>query len=181
MAQLPPPPTNDQTGSFAWLEWFRQLRNYISTTGSVPWNIINFAGSNITSIASRSHQNLQSLQGGTTGQYYHLTNTEYTGTGTGAFVKATGATVGGTWIAGSTWTLPAWTAGGDISGGNYKLDNIKIGSITPNTIVGTTVKASTAAGFISSDGSTGFTGTVTTASLVGKTITIKDGIITGFA
>ena len=75
-AGLPPPPTTDQTGSYAWLEWFRQLRNYISTTGSVPWSIINFAGSNISDIASRSHQSLQALQGGTSGQYYHLTAAE---------------------------------------------------------------------------------------------------------
>ncbi len=74
---LPPPPTNDQTGSFAWLEWFRQLRNYITQTGSVPWGIINFAGSSITDIASRSHEQLQSLQGGTTGQHYHLTQGQY--------------------------------------------------------------------------------------------------------
>ena len=37
------------------------------------------------------------------------------------------------------------------------------------------------AGYLSSDGSAGYTGTVTTASLVGQTITIKDGIITNFA
>lgn len=77
MASLPPPPTNDQTGSYAWLEWFRQLRNYISTVGSVPWNIINFTGSAISDIANRSHQLLQSLQGGTTGQYYHLTQSKH--------------------------------------------------------------------------------------------------------
>lgn len=44
-----------------------------------------------------------------------------------------------------------------------------------------TVKVTNAGGFKSSDNSSGFTGTVTTASLIGKTITIKDGIITGFA
>ena len=38
-----------------------------------------------------------------------------------------------------------------------------------------------AAGYHASDGSAGITTTVTTSSLVGKTITIKDGIITGFA
>ena len=35
--------------------------------------------------------------------------------------------------------------------------------------------------FKSSDGSSGIDTTITTASLVGKTITIKDGLITGFA
>jgi hypothetical protein len=45
----------------------------------------------------------------------------------------------------------------------------------------TSIQATAAAGYLSSDGSAGYTGTVTTASLVGKTITIKDGLITGFA
>ena len=75
---LPPPPINDQPGSFTWLEWYRQLRNYVSTSGSVPWYIINFAGSNITDIASRAHNNLQSLQGGTSGEMYHMTSAQNT-------------------------------------------------------------------------------------------------------
>lgn len=74
---LPPPPINDAPGSFTWLEWYRQLRNYVSTSGSVPWYIINFAGSNITDIATRLHNNLQGLQGGTTGEMYHLTASQY--------------------------------------------------------------------------------------------------------
>lgn len=78
MAGLPPPPIQDKPGSFTWLEWYRQLRNYISTSGSVPWYIINFAGSNITDIAIRLHNTLQGLQGGTAGEMYHLTNDEHT-------------------------------------------------------------------------------------------------------
>lgn len=74
---LPPPPVNDKPGSFTWLEWYRQLRNYVSTSGSVPWYIINFAGSNITDIASRAHNNLQNLQGGASGQMYHLSLAQY--------------------------------------------------------------------------------------------------------
>jgi len=75
---LPPPPIQDKPGSFTWLEWYRQLRAYVSTSGSVPWYIINFAGSNITDIAARDHDNLQSLQGGTAGEHYHLTAAEHT-------------------------------------------------------------------------------------------------------
>jgi hypothetical protein len=78
MAGLPPPPIQDKPGSFTWLEWYRQLRNYISTSGSVPWYIINFAGSNITDLAIRLHNSLQGLQGGTAGEMYHLTNDEHT-------------------------------------------------------------------------------------------------------
>ena len=77
MAGLPPPPIQDKPGSFTWLEWYRQLRNYISTSGSVPWYIINFAGSNITDLAIRLHNTLQGLQGGTAGEMYHLTNDEH--------------------------------------------------------------------------------------------------------
>ena len=43
------------------------------------------------------------------------------------------------------------------------------------------VKVASAGGNQSSDGSAGLTGTLTTASLVGKTLTFKDGIITDFA
>lgn len=80
---LPPPPVNDQPGSFTWLEWYRQLRNYVSTSGSVPWYIINFAGSNITDIAARDHGNLQGLQGGTAGEHYHLTSAQVSSLGAG--------------------------------------------------------------------------------------------------
>jgi len=74
---LPPPPINDQPGSFTWLEWYRQLRSYISTNGSVPWYVINFAGSKLTDIADRPHDATQSLQGGTTGEHYHLTSAQH--------------------------------------------------------------------------------------------------------
>lgn len=77
MANLPPPPINDKPGSFTWLEWYRQLRNYVSTTGSVPWYIINFSGSNLTDIATRLHDNLQGLQGGISGQHYHITQDQH--------------------------------------------------------------------------------------------------------
>lgn len=78
MAGLPPPPINEKPGSFVWLEWYRQLRNYVSTSGSVPWYIINFSGSNITDIANRSHNQLQDLQGGISGEMHHLQSSDYT-------------------------------------------------------------------------------------------------------
>ena len=89
---LPPPPVNDKPGSFTWLEWYRQLRNYVATSGSVPWYIINFAGSNITDIAKRDHGNLQGLQGGTTGERYHLTADQYNAMGSSLEIHSTTAT-----------------------------------------------------------------------------------------
>jgi hypothetical protein len=82
---LPPPPVNDSPGSFSWMEWYRQLRNYVSTSGSVPWYIINFAGSNITDIATRDHNQMQDLQGGTSGEMYHLTSSQITDLTVGAY------------------------------------------------------------------------------------------------
>lgn len=90
---LPPPPINDKPGSFAWLEWYRQLRNYVSTSGSVPWYIINFSGSNITDIATRLHNTLQGLQGGTAGEMYH--NTAATQSNVLAYLN--GGTTGAGW------------------------------------------------------------------------------------
>lgn len=75
---LPPPPIQDKPGTFTWLEWYRQLREYVSTSGSVPWYVINFAGSNITDIALRDHDQLQNVQGGTAGEHNHLTDAELT-------------------------------------------------------------------------------------------------------
>jgi len=93
---LPPPPINDAPGSFTWLEWYRQLRTYVSTTGSVPWYIINFAGSNITDIVSRNHGNLQGLQGGSAGEHYHLTAAQAASIGAGAHNNLTGIQGGST-------------------------------------------------------------------------------------
>ena len=90
MPILPPPPVNDQPGSFTWMEWYRQLRNYVATSGSVPWYIINFADSNITDIASRAHNNLQGLQGGTSGEQYHLTAAQYSALAAGPHNNLTG-------------------------------------------------------------------------------------------
>lgn len=58
-------------------------------------------------------------------------------------------------------------------------DRVGIGTGSPSTKldVNGTVKGAHA----SSDGSTGITTTITSASLVGKTITIKDGLIVGFS
>ena len=81
VGSLPPPPIQDKPGSYTWLEWYRQLRAYVSTSGSVPWYIINFAGSTLTDIAIRLHNTLQGIQGGTTGERYHLTAAEYAALG----------------------------------------------------------------------------------------------------
>jgi len=87
---LPPPPSAEKDlNDYVWRDWFTRLRNYVVSQGQILWSQINFTGSKITDIISRSHQDLQSLEGGSSvlNQYYHLTSSEYTGTGSGVFVR----------------------------------------------------------------------------------------------
>lgn len=71
---LPPAPINvSDNSSFVWLEWYRKLREYLNTSGNVPWSVVNKAGSNLSDLATRLHSSLQGLSGGSGGTYYHLT------------------------------------------------------------------------------------------------------------
>lgn len=129
---LPPPPVNDKPGSFVWLEWYRQLRNYVSTSGSVPWYIINFAGSNITDIALREHNNLQGLQGGAAGQMYHMTSDMHT---------AISNSTSGTWTPTFTSLTEVLGGGSVTKAGRY----IRVGNIVSYTITITTTGGATTA------------------------------------
>lgn len=75
---LPPTPIGSAPGSDFWNDWYEKLRVIVNTGNiSVTWANINFSGSNITDLVSRAHNNLQSLQGGTAGEYYHLTAAQH--------------------------------------------------------------------------------------------------------
>jgi hypothetical protein len=54
----------------------------------------------------------------------------------------TAASVGGTWTAAATWTLPAFTLGGTVSGGGNQINNVIIGTTTPLAGSFTTVTTS---------------------------------------
>lgn len=77
---LPPIPLKElESLPFTVQEWLRNLQLLVGgSTGTIPWANINTAGSNLTNIATRLHSALQSLQGGTVGEYYHLTLAEIT-------------------------------------------------------------------------------------------------------
>lgn len=135
---LPPPPIQDKPGSFTWLEWYRQLRAYVSTSGSVPWYIINFAGSNITDIALRDHDNLQGIQGGTAGEHYHLTSAEYTA------LSTTAQTVQSTWTPNFTnLTVVNGTGSASYNGYYTQIGTVVFYTVTI-TCTGTATTASTA-------------------------------------
>jgi hypothetical protein len=88
---LPPVPIGEPEGSFAWQQWYLALQQIYNGTGTIAWALVDKTGSNITDIATRAHNNLQSAQGGTSGERYHLTQAEHTSLTTLATAAA------GTW------------------------------------------------------------------------------------
>lgn len=76
---LPPAPNGSPPGSGYWNDWYEKVRSLINKGSiSVLWANINFAGSNITSLVARAHNNLQSIQGGAANDYNHLTTAQHT-------------------------------------------------------------------------------------------------------
>lgn len=69
----PPPPVKSEPGSFAWMDWYKKLYDYLNTAGSIIWSTINFTGSKLTDIVTRPHTALQGILG--TGEY-HVSATE---------------------------------------------------------------------------------------------------------
>jgi len=177
---LPPPPVNDQPGSFAWLEWYRQLRTYVSTSGSVPWYIINFSGSNLTDLATRLHNNLQGLQGGTSGEQYHLTAAQHAALSAGPHNNLSGLQGGTT---AERYHLTATQHNDIINGTNTTLhyhDSDRdranhTGTQEHTTITGLGPLATQAAGF---------TGTVALAKLTtggtNGSMTLSNGVVTAY-
>lgn len=80
MAQnlLPPTPIGVPPGHSFWNDWYEKLRNIINNISSLAWNLIDFTGSNITDIVTRNHNDLQNIQGGSAGSYFHLTSAQHT-------------------------------------------------------------------------------------------------------
>lgn len=76
--KIPPAPVGALPGSSYWNDWYERIRNLINSgTISQLWSSLDFTASNITDIVTRAHNNLQSFQGGTAGEYYHLTSAQH--------------------------------------------------------------------------------------------------------
>lgn len=107
----PPPPTKEPIfDRWAYLLWRR-----LTQAGQILWTTIDTSGSNLTDIETRNHNDLQTIQGGTTAEYYHLTAAEdaeiarqkaVTSTAVSASMDDTAATWRVT-ATGQTLTLPA--------------------------------------------------------------------------
>ena len=75
--KLPPIPNNPITDVFVWRDWFYKVSQALLAQASTNFVDLNFTGSNLQSIETRQHNALQSIQGGASGQYYHLSQSQY--------------------------------------------------------------------------------------------------------
>lgn len=76
--KVPPPPLTTQDKS-VWASWYIAIKDAINNlTLSLKWTLLDFTGSNITDVTTRSHQDLQNLQGGSSTERYHITSTQAT-------------------------------------------------------------------------------------------------------
>lgn len=75
MAFLPPPPVANDPSDPAFRDWFYKLQQYLANVGNIAFTSLDFTGSNITSIETRHHNDLQEIQGSVEG--YHLSSVQY--------------------------------------------------------------------------------------------------------
>jgi len=75
--QLPPIPNNPVTDTFVWRDWFFKVSQLLVQQAGISWTSLDFTGSNLLNIQTRQHNALQSVQGGNSGQYYHLSQAQY--------------------------------------------------------------------------------------------------------
>jgi hypothetical protein len=72
---IPPPPTSNDPKDPAFRDWFYKIQKAFTTLGSFLFTNLDFTGSNITSIVTRNHADLQNLN---TASYTHLTSAQAT-------------------------------------------------------------------------------------------------------
>ena len=109
----------------------------IVQSGSTVPTIESAFGVTFNSSVATNHENLLGLQGGTAGQHNHLTLEEYTGTGTGVFVRQTNSTITGS-ITTASYSVNSVTASYSLvsTSSSYGLtaSYIDAGNITTGTI-----------------------------------------------
>ena len=110
---LPPPPNGPIDNSKNWRDWFFGVWVYATQVTTNTFNGLNFAGSNLTSIVTRNHNDLTNIQGGSPLQEYHLTLAQYnsiTGLGTMSAQNASSVAITGGTVAATLGTVGQTTA-----------------------------------------------------------------------
>lgn len=76
--RIPPPPVHSEDKTI-WSNWYVAVKDAINNLrADLKWINLDFTGSNITDVISRSHQDLTSLQGGSSTERYHVSATQAT-------------------------------------------------------------------------------------------------------
>lgn len=82
---IPPAPAEfTPDNQWAWMDFYKRIRDAINTASIVTWANLDFSGSNLTDLVTRNHNDLQNVQGGGAGERYHLTATQHTNLVAGA-------------------------------------------------------------------------------------------------
>lgn len=76
MSTIPPYLSKLDANNPRLKEYFSRLNTLLSSTG-ILFSGLDFTSGNITSIPNRAHNNLTSLQGGTSNEYYHLSSSHH--------------------------------------------------------------------------------------------------------
>lgn len=106
---VPPPPTKSEPGSFAWMDWYRNLYAFLNQAITITWAQIDKSTSSLADITTRPHSALQSILG--TGEY-HLSANEQARASVSLFLQsqATDPTTGD--IPTSNWAIYKNTTSG---------------------------------------------------------------------
>ena len=99
---LGPPPLHTPITSPLWKRYFERLSNQLggAQQGQIGYFTgLNFTNSNITSIATRTHNSLQTHQGGSSGERYHLTEAQH--------IAVAAAGIGGNFVKSITNSITA--------------------------------------------------------------------------
>ena len=75
---IPPVPVGEKENSYLWTQWFLALQRVLNSTSGIAWALIDKTGSSLADLATRTHADLQSMQGGVVGERYHLTSAQHT-------------------------------------------------------------------------------------------------------
>lgn len=78
----PPPvhePISNDEGRLrpAWNAWFWRLLESLGGAQAGTWSGIDLTGSDLNDLVTKNHNDLDTFQGGTTNEYYHLTSAQH--------------------------------------------------------------------------------------------------------
>lgn len=76
--RIPPPPVHSDDKTI-WSNWYVAVKDAINNLrNDLKWVNLDFTGSNLTDIATRNHNDLNSINGGSSTERYHLTAAQHT-------------------------------------------------------------------------------------------------------